>query len=614
MAFSLGELLTVAARRWPDHVAVRADGEDVTYRRLRRRADAIGRLLLAHGLRRGDRVAVLMNRSPDSLAGIYGIMAAGGAYVPLDAGAPADRLGAVLRDCDVSHVLVGAQHVARLGAALAGGGSVVRLVLGADQGSGLAVEHALAWPVVDQHDFDEPLCTGVIERDLALIFYTSGSTGKPKGVAHSHRSMLSNVEWAVAEFGVDASDRFANVTSHHFDLSWFEMFVPAAVGGALVMVPEDVVHFPPRLAELLAAERVSVWCSVPSVLVGLVQRGGLGERDLRSLHTVLFAGERFPVKHLRKLMDLVAHPRYVNMYGTTETHIAAFHPVGRLTDDAWLPIGSACGHVNLRIVAPDGSEVAPGESGELVIRGPSLMDGYWKLPERTATALRAENFDGVTDIAYHTGDLVRRRADDAIEIIGRSDRRVKIRGYLVDLDEVEAVLLRHKDVAEGACYLVGEDTPGAHVGAAVRLRRGAGATGSELRVHVAEVLPTYAVPEFVEVLDDLPRTGSGKLSRNDLAALVTRIRAERRDRASARDGHESVVAALRGYVAEELGHGVSGLGPDDDLFALGVLNSLGVTQLVVFIEEQWGVSVPNEHFVRDNFSTLRSVANLVDQL
>jgi len=612
MAWSLPDLVRRSADRAGDHPAVRSAGQQWTYAELAARAEDMAMLLLDHGLDRGDRVAIYMRRGFDSMAAINGVMLAGGAYVPLDSAAPPDRLAAVLADCDVHHVVVSPEHRDGLRQVLKSW-SQVDLVVGAGPDDGLPVALAVPWPAVDGYRSGAPIDVRVIEDDLALIFYTSGTTGKPKGVAHRHRSMLANVEWALDEFGIDAADRVPHLTSHHFDLSWFEMYATPAAGATMVIVPETHLRFPPDLAELVAAERVTTWCSVPSVLVSLVQRGDLAERDLGALRLVLFAGERFPAKHLRSLMAAMPHPRYVNMYGTTETHIAAFWPVPTLDSDEPLPIGQACRHVNLGIVTPDGTMATGDETGELVIRGPSLMDGYWNLPERTTQALRPETFaPRCQTVAYHTGDLVRRRPDGAIEIIGRGDRRVKIRGNLVDLDEVEAVLLAHDGVAEAAAYLVDDDTAPARIESGVRRKPGCTVTGPQLRIHVARLLPPPAVPDVVEILDDLPRTGSGKMARAELRSLIAERTAARRGAASAIPA-ASVNEILRAVLVDEFGRDPAAAA-EQDLVASGAIDSITIVRLVAEIEQRWGVSVPNTEFVVTNFSSLETMSALVERL
>jgi amino acid adenylation domain-containing protein len=599
MAFSLQDLAFKHATRTPEATALTASGDLLSYGKLAQRANAIAIALISHGLRRGERVGIYMDRSFGSISSILGIMRAGGVYVPFDSESSVERLAAIVDDCGIALAFVDESHAEAF--------ETVRF-LSRSAPKRLSI-----------HEFDHPSDSGpvhvdVIEQDLCLIFYTSGSTGRPKGVAHSHRSMISNVEWALETFALSSKDVFAHVTSHHFDLCWFEMFVSLAAGAKLLLVPERVVKFPSELSAMLATERVSIWCSVPSVLISLVQRGQLAERDLSALRRIHFAGERFPTPSLRRLMKLVPHADFTNMYGTTETHIAAWYPVPNpLCCDDPLPIGRPCSHVQLEIVDSKRDPVAPGESGELLIRGPSMMEGYWRLPERTANAIIEL---GLSPEAkgrfYRSGDFARRRPDGFIEIIGRADRRVKVRGYLVDLDEIECVLLQDHRVLESACFLVGEQENGlSHIEAGVRLKAGAVAASAELRLHVAAKLSNYAVPEVIEIFDDLPRTGSGKVDRRELAKEVSARRMARRELISDHDPR----VTLRTFLAQEfLDISADELSDDTPLMEDGLIDSTGVVLVVSFIEERFNISVSNDEFVADNFATVSAMVRLVERL
>jgi amino acid adenylation domain-containing protein len=614
MAFSLFHLLAQTAERWPERTALRFAGDDLSYEALVQRSAAMAGALLDLGAQRQDRVAVYLDRSFESMAAIFGVMQAGGAYVPFDSFAPPARLAAILDDCAIQVLITEEEKLPQVRQMLQAY-SDLRAVIGVNADSGLPVE-TLSWDDLYRTYTGLMPEVGVIEQDLCLIFYTSGSTGVPKGVAHSHRSMLSNVEWALEKFGIRPDDRVSNVTSHHFDLSWFEMFVSMGAGAALVMVPEQTVRFPADLAHLIGDEWLSVWCSVPSVLIQLVQRGNLETRDLSSLRWVLFAGERFPTKHLRRLMSLVPNPRYCNMYGTTETHIAAYYDVPPLSSDDPLPIGRACSHVNLMAVSPSGGRAGPGETGELVIRGPSLMEGYWGQPEKTEAALGRYAFGPeLESLCYRSGDLVQLRSDGTYQIIGRADRRVKVRGYLVDLDGVEAVLLSDPRVQEAAAYLrssANDETT--WVEAAVIVRHGAEITASQLRLHASRTLPIYAVPERVAILPEFPRTGSGKTSRRDLQALVDAEPRDKQEESLSRDG--DLQSALKSFILVQLLDGNDGqvLAPDVALLEDGLIDSMGVMRLVGFIEEQFGVHVPNAEIVEENFSDLHAIQRLVERL
>jgi len=388
MAFSLIHLLHTAAEQRPDKTALEFGELRMSYGELWDRSAAIARILADQGVTRGTRVGILMDRSFDSYAAIFGAMQAGANHVPFNASAPISQLTAIIEDCEIRHVVL---ETANLGLArdIAAGGCKLDFVLGGDAAESGA-ERGLPWRDIGANARGVPLNREVIEQDPCLIYFTSGSTGRPKGVVHSHRSMLANVAWAVETFQLQHQDRFTNVTSHHFDLSWLEMYASIAAQATIIMVPEATVRFPGELVALCERARPTVWCSVPSVLMQLTLRGDLAKRDLSALRWVLFAGERFPTKNLKELMRLVPTAAYCNMFGTTETHIAAYYPIPPLSEvaDDPLPIGRPCAHVNLAIFKPDGSRATAGETGELAIRGPSVMEGYWRLPERTSKALQ----------------------------------------------------------------------------------------------------------------------------------------------------------------------------------------------------------------------------------
>jgi acyl-coenzyme A synthetase/AMP-(fatty) acid ligase/acyl carrier protein len=336
---------------------------------------------------------------------------------------------------------------------------------------------------------------------------------------------------------------------------------------------------------------------------------------------VLFAGERFPTKHLRELMSCVPHPRFCNMYGTTETHIAAFYDVQPIPEDSDepLPIGRACAHVNLMAVDPQGRRVEPGATGELVVRGPSVMEGYWRQPERTSTVLVKYRFgEQLEGLCYRTGDLVQLKPDGNYYIIGRGDRRVKVRGNLVDLDEVEKALLADERVRESAVYLITEEGEAlTKLGAAVVLKPGATAQPTELRHGLSLQLPAYALPNHVAIMPDLPRTGSGKISRRALQAMEAEQAAAAG--AGGRQGAAQpagIQEAVRNFVLTELLSSADGADIDDetDLLMTGLIDSLSVVRLLAFLEERYSIRVPPEQFVEENFNTLTSISRLIERL
>ncbi len=422
----LHPFLDHTARRIPRRVAVEnPGGGEITYRALAALSDRVRDRLIHWGVGRGDRVGIYLTKSIDSVAVIFGILKTGAAYVPVDPNAPASRNAYILADCRVKALVVEDRCFKALvecrGDSLGVGvssetvgagpcaGPAARLPLSFLCGSPLEGEsepssrpHAallLNEPgdgaplaaALDKAQRDDP-CPDAVSvlgdpGDLAYILYTSGSTGRPKGVMLSHRNAVSFIDWCSETFHPAEQDRFSSHAPFHFDLSILDIYLPFKHGATLVLVGAEVGKDPAALASLIAERRLTVWYSTPSILSLLVQYGNLPERDLTSLRTVLFAGEVFPIKHLRALKQQLLHPHYVNLYGPTETNVCTFFEIPEtISPDGAepYPIGKTCSHLESRVVDAQGRDVSSGEEGELCIRGACVTDGYWNLPEQTA--------------------------------------------------------------------------------------------------------------------------------------------------------------------------------------------------------------------------------------
>lgn len=620
MTRSLFHLLARGAEDRPDHPALRMNGIDLSYAQLAACTNCVARCLVEQGLKRSDRVGIFMERSFDAMAAIFGVMQARGVYVPMDINAPFARSLAMLKNAGVRYIICDASQ-AELMEKIAAELPQLRFVLGLDENT-LDVA-SIGWPSIGD-DFNISLPDlGLIETDLAVMFHTSGTTGIPKGVMHSHRSMLSNVEWAVRRFDLSPDDRFSTVTAHSFELSWLELYASKAVQATAILAPEQVVRFAPSdLVALTSNERVSVWCSVPSVLIRISERGSPEAADLTHLRRVHFAGERFPTKQLRRLMQQVPHANYCNMLGTTETHICAYWEVPPLPEDmtAAIPIGKACDHVNLFALGADNRILADGEIGELAVRGPSLMEGYWQLPDRTAQAMvDVEVGPDYFARCYRTGDLVHKDSNGDFHIIGRTSRRINVQGHLVDLDEVEAVLITEPRIREAAAIDVEIDgVPHLHA-AIVPTAETTEITAADLRVFAAKTLPTYAVPERVEMISALPRTGSGKIDRRalqDLAQAGVSDRARSRAQTNTRSDHsiDDIIAALRTFIISDLLiDETADFSDDDELVHSGLLDSISMVRLVTFLEDTFSIEVANKDFIPENFHCLTAIRRLLER-
>ena len=520
----LPRLLSRAAERHPARDAVVMDGTRLSYESLETASNRFARSLIAHGVRRGDRVALWLPKSPRAIVALYGIMKAGAAYVPVDPGAPPARLGWIARNCEVAGLVTLAERATQVDEAFAGA-APMRALWVADDGpapASAAGLPAIPWAEVEAEPGTPPDIAAV-DGDLAYILYTSGSTGSPKGVSLSHRNALAFVEWATTAFALTHEDRLANFAPFHFDLSTFDLFAGAAAAAAVHPVSPRTAAFPAAVAQAWCRERLTVWYATPSTLVLMLTRGALATQDLSALRVLLFAGEVFPVKYLRELMRLAPQARFINLYGPTETNVCTWYEVPRaLEDERPVPIGKACSNDEVFVLDEQLQHVPPGGVGELWVRGATVMQGYWGAPERTALALQPIEFaPGLTALAYRTGDLVRERPDGNLEFLGRRDHQVKTRGYRVELGEIEVALHRHPAVDEGVVIAIPDEEITHRLRAVIVLKRGAAVDEADLKQHLSLTLPRYMVPETIEFRGTLPRTSSGKVDRRALQSSLT---------------------------------------------------------------------------------------------
>jgi len=530
MEYLLQHLLINSAARHPHREAVRFNGAGLTYEELDRLSNQVARVLRSQGVQRGDRVGVFVHKSFASIIGVYGILKAGAAYVPLDPNAPAKRLAYITRDCEVKALLTSPAKLKVLQEFFAEGTPLKTVVLIDNQdGDSPALPETVrlvSWDEVKGQPNGPVDPAATIETDLAYILYTSGSTGMPKGVMISHRTIFTFINWCRDTFQLTCEDR---VTSHaplHFDLSTFDIYATTQAGGTIILVGENLSTLPIQLVGLLQNERVTVTYLVPSILSLMVNYGKLTNHDLSRLRTVLFAGEVFPTKYLRRLVAAIPNADYYNLYGPTETNVCTYYKV-RAEDlepergDRPIPIGKACENIEVFAVNEAGGLVSEqGQEGELWARGSCVAQGYWGDREKTARSFVSNPFQTLyPEIAYRTGDIVT-LAEDGINwnYTGRRDHMIKTRGYRVELGEIENALYRHEDVKETVAVAIPDEFLGNRILAFVVVASSSQLTPMDLVTFCAGIVPKYMVPERIEFRDALPKTSSGKIDRTALAA------------------------------------------------------------------------------------------------
>ncbi len=501
MGTLLHHLLEESAGRFPDRIAFTEGAEEISYTKLNQEANRLAFRLRNCGVSTGDRVGVLTSRSIAAVTAVYGILKAGAAYVPLDSNAPPGRNALIQADCALKCVV---DSNLRIGRALPNPGEIAGTAFADDPGVRMDPEPA-----------------AVLTPDaLAYILYTSGSTGTPRGVAITHRAALYFVTWAGDTVRLEPEDHIAAGSPFIFDLSVFDLFAGVRAGARATFMSAATVLFAQNAGRFLESHKISVWYTVPSVLIRLAWNG-LVERNLNSLRAVLFAGEVFPVKYLRLWMQHLPRATFMNCFGPTETNVCTYYTVPAPPPaETELPIGRPCSGTELFLLDERGRPVPDGATGELWVRGPSVMRGYWNRPEQTAATFR-EIADG-RGAACRTGDLARLAPDGNLIFHGRRDFLIKLRGYRIEPGEVEAALDSHPAVEQSVVFAVrGPNEEGRLVAVVKILDR---IDDVELKRHCGERLPPYMIPESFERIDEWPRTATGKIDRAALRISLDQIK------------------------------------------------------------------------------------------
>ena len=571
------ELVEAQAAQTPESVAVEADGGQLRYGELDRRANQLAHHLRSLGVRSGDRVGICLARSTSLVAAVLGVLKSGAAYVPLDPSYPMERLAFMADDAALAAVVTEAPSTAWW--------DRYRVVAIDTEARAIAAQPST------------PVETTVGGDDLAYVVYTSGSTGRPKGVCVPHRCVVNFLTSMAATPGLTSDDTLLAVTTLSFDISVLELLLPLTVGARVWVVDTETTADGLALARTLTTSGATVMQATPATWRLLFEAGWTGSQSLR----VLCGGERLPVDLAERLTNSVVE--VWNMYGPTETTV--WSTCGPVTAGAPMTVGWPIANTQVYVVDAQGQLVPIGVMGEVYLGGAGVTAGYWNQPAMTVDRFVADAWSAKSGSRslYRTGDVGRWRADGTLEIHGRLDRQVKLRGYRIEPGEIEAVVATHPDVQ--ACVVeLREVGPGdVRLVAYVVPGDGAEVEGSTVRELVRARLPGYMVPSLVMPLPALPLTPNGKVDRQALPAPVdTGPAAE--EFAPPESRTERQVAAIWAEVL-----GVERVGLHDNFFELGG-HSLLLMKAVARLEETLGVKVAVQEFI---YQTVGQLAALCDE-
>lgn len=572
---TFADLFGRTVAEWPHRTALVHRGQHLDYTGLATAARRLGGWLRRNGMQPGVPCAVALSRGVDWAVTTLAVLLYGGVYVPLDPRHPPARLAASAARAGAGLLVTEADRAEAIRAALAahagtpgGGGGGRCQVLTYDHGAGDTGDLPADW-------------TGG-PGDDAYILFTSGSTGEPKGARITHAGMLNHLLAKVAELSLGPDDRIAQTASQSFDISVWQLLAGWLVGARTVIYDTDQVTDAPSFLDSLAADGVTVVELVPSHLDAVLAEHARRPRPLPALRWGMVTGEPVPVRLVRRWFDQVGVP-LVNAYGPTEaaddvTHLVLRAPV----HGTRVPVGRALPNTGIHVLGPDGRHRPIGSLGEIVVTGVGVGRGYVNDPERTDEVFVPNTLDHRSALMYRTGDIGRWLPDGTLDCVGRIDNQVKLRGFRIELAEVEGALADVDDVDGAVAVVTGADGDRRLVAVCVtkadaRLELG------QVRQSLARTLPAYMLPDALVTLDRFPLTSNGKVDRGALHRLASSARSQSAVANATIDSpNRTVTTAVGGtgdqpmtpnqrYVAELFAQVLPAarIGLDEDFFEIG---------------------------------------------
>jgi amino acid adenylation domain-containing protein len=565
---TLGALFEQIVESHPEAVAIEDGDIRMNYRRLNASVNRVTRRLRKMGVGLESRVGICMERSAETIAGILGIIKAGGVYVPLDPGYPGDRLQFIAEDAAITALIV---HTG------------TREKIPVKDLPVLCMDSDAA--ALEMEPGDNLGDCGISAASLAYLMYTSGTTGLPKGIGVTHRNVVALVR-NVDYVHLTHEDRLTHVCSISFDAATFEIWSTLLNGACMVVVPRSVLLSVPQMVETLKAKQITT-LGITTAMFN--QMAHDAPADLGRVRNVLFGGETVDPNAIRRLLDSGKPENLVNCYGPTEgTTLASWYNIAALSEDATsVPIGRA--RVNTEAYVLDGElQMTPvGVLGELCIGGDGLARGYWQRADLTANAFVPNPFASRPgERLYRTGDRAYYRPDGNIMFAGRLDNQIKLRGFRIELEEVEGALRNLKGVKKCAVALRGADSSDRRLVAFLRWEEEFPFRPEDLKAEARRQLPEYMVPALFVEVSGLPLNANGKVDRNALPEVSFAQAESGVEYVGPRTGTEQLLAEIWREVL-----GVEKIGIHDNFFSLGG-HSLLATRAIARINKAFQIELP----------------------
>ncbi|MBE7414083.1 MAG: AMP-binding protein [Deltaproteobacteria bacterium] len=509
---TIDRFLHDSARTHPDREALVTKEGRFTYGRLGAMAAAFSSALVSGGLKKGDRVCILLENSAELVAAVFGVLRAGGAFVLLNPTTKARKCGYIFNDCRASALVTTYEKAQLIAEAAASAPSLKSIWL---SGQATELPSSISGISASLREAFMPMSapgpsSGPEATDLASIIYTSGSTGAPKGVTMAHSNMAAAADSIISYLGITRDDVILNTLPMSFDYGLYQVLMGFRAGARVVL---EKFLYSWDILKTIEKERVTGFPVVPTISSILLKTEDFKGLSFDGLRYITNTGAALPVQHIKRLREIFPKTKIFSMYGLTECKRVSYLPPEEL-DRRPTSVGKPMPNTEAYVVDSDGKRVGPGVTGELVVKGPNVMAGYWGLPEETAKALRP---DAGGETVLYTGDLFRTDEDGFLYFVGRKDEILKCRGEKVSPREVEEVIHGHEGVAQAAVAGVPDAVLGTALKAFVVPKKGFELTQRELMQHCSRHLEDFMVPKYIVFMEDLPKNENGKVDRPLLA-------------------------------------------------------------------------------------------------
>ena len=574
------EVFEEKAELFTDNIAVTINNIEVTYGELNRRANKFANYLRKYGAGKEVLVGICLDRSIEMIVSILAVLKSGAAYVPIDPYYPDERINLIIEDSKAPIVITEEKYLSRLNS---------------DSNAKVICVDREKYNI--QFEDDKNLITDVKLDNVAYVIYTSGSTGKPKGVLVCHynvyRLFRSTEEW----YDFDQSDVWTMFHSYAFDFSVWEIWGALLYGGKLVIVPYSISRTPEKFYKLVVDKKVTVLNQTPTAFKQFIMaEEKYTEGKKISLRYVIFGGEALNPTSLRNWFERHGDkkPQLVNMYGITETTVhVTYRPL--TINDMYSKvsiIGSPMKDLHLYILDKNMNKVPVNTEGELYVSGLGVARGYLNRPELTKERFLNNKFSDEYDgRLYKTGDVGRYLPDGDIEYLGRCDSQVKVRGFRMELGDIESCMMQLDEIVQSVVTVQDKETGDPKIVAYIIPKENSEIKLKEIRRFLRTKLPDYMVPNYIVKIDKLPLTQNGKLDKSKLPWPITDSKKEEKNNKVKYDVTKELIQLFKDNLMGE-----EEITKDDDIFDLGS-TSITIMTIIQILEEKYNISVPIEVFL-----------------